>query len=165
MDILIEHLGQGLFLILMLSLPSVLTAAGVGLIIGILQAVTQVQEQTLSAAPKIVFVFLIVIFGGGVMMTLLTNYFRSGVNLAFNEIPQGGVRLMEPAYRTEGQRRAHEFFMQQTGQNPSTSISGFKNTTDFSGSRQKATATVQFNSSDESKPQPSVSEDMYLNND
>ena len=37
-----------------------LVAAGIGLVVGILQAVTQVQEQTIAAAPKILGVFLVI---------------------------------------------------------------------------------------------------------
>lgn len=91
-----EHLGKGMYLILLLSLPAVLLAAGIGLIVGILQAVTQVQEQTISAAPKILLVFLLVIFGGGLMMTLLTNYVRESATLAFEEIPHAERMLMPP---------------------------------------------------------------------
>ncbi|MBX2861313.1 MAG: flagellar biosynthetic protein FliQ [Vampirovibrio sp.] len=111
MDILIEHLGQGLALILMLSLPAVLTAASVGLIVGIIQAVTQVQEQTISAAPKIVLVFLLIIMGGGLMMNMLTNYLRQAVHLAFNEIPQDAPRVLPP--KLDGSNRKK--FFQNTG--------------------------------------------------
>ena len=48
-----DHVGKGMFLVLMLSMPAVFIAAGVGLVIGILQAVTQVQEMTLTFVPKV----------------------------------------------------------------------------------------------------------------
>lgn len=100
MEHLLQHTQNGLILSLLLSLPVVLTAAGVGLIVGILQAVTQVQEQTIAAAPKITLVFLVIILGGGLMLEMMVNYLRESATLAFNEIPtMGEARIMEPAPR------------------------------------------------------------------
>ena len=53
MEILLEYLAKGFLIMLAISMPCVLVAAGIGLVVGILQAVTQVQEQTIAAAPKI----------------------------------------------------------------------------------------------------------------
>ncbi len=47
---------QALILSLLLSLPVVLVASGVGLLFSIFQALTQIQDQTLSFAIKLVFV-------------------------------------------------------------------------------------------------------------
>lgn len=44
--------------------PAVAAAMTVGLIIALLQALTQVQEMTLTFVPKIVAVFLVVSIGG-----------------------------------------------------------------------------------------------------
>ena len=49
LDIVREALG----LVLMLALPILASALIIGLAVSILQAVTQVQEQTLSFVPKI----------------------------------------------------------------------------------------------------------------
>ena len=49
---------------LTISMPAVLTAASIGLVVGILQAVTQVQEQTIAAAPKVLGVFLVIMIMG-----------------------------------------------------------------------------------------------------
>ena len=54
MELLTEYLAKGFMTMLSISLPCVLVAASVGLVVGILQAVTQVQEQTIAAAPKII---------------------------------------------------------------------------------------------------------------
>lgn len=114
MELMMQHMGHGLMLSLMLSLPAVLVAAGIGLVVGILQAVTQVQEQTIAAAPKILGVFLILLLGGGLMMTLLENYMRESVQIAFNEIPQDGQFILPPKKaQTPGQLRAREFFQLQ----------------------------------------------------
>jgi flagellar biosynthesis protein FliQ len=94
-------------------LPAVLTAAAIGLVIGILQAVTQVQEQTIAAAPKILLVTLLVIFGGGVMLTMLTNYLREAAVIAFTEVPAAGNYVLPPKPRTPGQVRVQQFFKAQ----------------------------------------------------
>lgn len=53
MEMLTEYLAKGFMVMLSISMPCVLTAAAIGLVVGIIQAVTQVQEQTIAAAPKI----------------------------------------------------------------------------------------------------------------
>lgn len=88
METLVEFLGKGFMVMLMISLPCVLMAALVGLIVGILQAVTQVQEQTIAAAPKIILVFLTIVVLGGYFIKILTNYIYEGTNIAFNVIPR-----------------------------------------------------------------------------
>jgi flagellar biosynthetic protein FliQ len=114
MELMLEHLGHGLMLSLLLSMPCVLTAAGIGLVVGILQAVTQVQEQTIAAAPKILGVFLLILLGGGFMLNSLTDYVRESFQIAFNEIPQDGVFILPPkASRSAGQMRARAFFQEQ----------------------------------------------------
>lgn len=111
MELLIEQLKHGLIITLILSLPAVLTAAALGLVIGILQAVTQVQEQTIAAAPKIIGVFAIIILGGGMMMDVLSDYIREAFQVAFNEIPQDGIFVLPPeTHQTAAQQRARAFF-------------------------------------------------------
>ena len=100
MEIFLEHVGKGFISMLIISMPCVLVAAGIGLVVGILQAVTQVQEQTIAAAPKIVGVFLVLMLMGNVFMTMLTNYFYESVNLAFNVIPQQESFILPPGGRT-----------------------------------------------------------------
>lgn len=90
MDLLMEHAGKGFIIMLLISMPVVLTAAGIGLVVGILQAVTQIQEQTISAAPKIVGVFLVLMVLGGFFLNMLEEYIESAANLAFEEIPKDG---------------------------------------------------------------------------
>lgn len=49
---------QALWLVLMLSAPPVLVAALVGLVVAIIQAATQIQEQTFQFALKLVAIVL-----------------------------------------------------------------------------------------------------------
>ena len=60
MELMMEHLANGFLVMLLITMPLVLTAAAIGLVVGILQAVTSVQEQTIAAAPKIFLVFLVI---------------------------------------------------------------------------------------------------------
>ncbi len=48
---------EALFLVLVVSAPPVLMSLLVGFIISLFQATTQIQEQTLTFAPKVVIVF------------------------------------------------------------------------------------------------------------
>jgi flagellar biosynthesis protein FliQ len=49
---------ESIMLLLVISAPVLLVGMGVGLLISVIQAVTQVQEQTLSFVPKIVAMLL-----------------------------------------------------------------------------------------------------------
>jgi flagellar biosynthesis protein FliQ len=48
---------EALFLVLIASAPPVIMSLVVGFIISVFQATTQIQEQTLSFAPKVIVVF------------------------------------------------------------------------------------------------------------
>jgi flagellar biosynthetic protein FliQ len=97
MELLMAHIQKGIILSLVLSLPPILAAAAVGLVIGILQAVTQVQEQTITTVPKMILVFAMLILGGGTMMELMHQFVRESSQVAFQSIPnEGGKRLMPP---------------------------------------------------------------------
>ncbi len=98
MELLIEYMARGFVIMLLISMPCVLVAAGIGLVVGILQAVTQVQEQTIAAAPKILGVFLVIIIGGIGFVRLLTNFFTEGVSVAFNVVPKADSYVLPSDY-------------------------------------------------------------------
>ena len=98
MELLLEYLARGFMTMLGISMPCVLVAAGIGLVVGILQAVTQVQEQTIAAAPKILGVFLVIIIGGVGFIKLLTNLFTDGMALAFNVVPRSAEYVLPSDY-------------------------------------------------------------------
>ncbi|MGY0215958.1 type III secretion system export apparatus subunit SctS [Endozoicomonadaceae bacterium StTr2] len=50
--------GHALLLVLILSMPPIIAAAGVGLLVSLLQALTQIQEQTLPFAFKLIAVII-----------------------------------------------------------------------------------------------------------
>ena len=98
MEILLEFMGKGLVVMLMISLPCVLTAAAIGLVVGILQAVTQVQEQTIAAAPKILAVFLVIMIFGVGYVRMLTELIREADMIAFNVIPKNETYALPADY-------------------------------------------------------------------
>lgn len=98
MEVLVEFFAKGMITMLMIAMPCVLTAATIGLIVGILQAVTQVQEQTIAAAPKIFSVFLVIIILGMGYLKLLTNLFNEGANIAFQVVPKTDDYVLEANY-------------------------------------------------------------------
>lgn len=98
MEILTEYLSKGFMTMLAISMPCVLTAAAIGLVVGILQAVTQVQEQTIAAAPKIFAVFFVIIVGGLGFIKLLTNLFQEGSALAFNGVTKNQNYVLSADY-------------------------------------------------------------------
>lgn len=98
MEMLTEYLAKGFMTMLTISMPCVLVAAAIGLVVGIIQAVTQVQEQTISAAPKIFAVFLVIIIGGMGFIKLLTNLFQEGAVLAFNGVSKNANYVLPADY-------------------------------------------------------------------
>lgn len=98
MEMLMEYMARGFLVMLTISMPCVLVAAGIGLVVGVLQAVTQVQEQTIAAAPKILGVFLVIIIGGVGFTRLLTNLFQEGAVLAFTAVPQSENFVLDSNY-------------------------------------------------------------------
>ena len=61
---------------LMLSAPLLLTALAVGLIVGIFQAATQINEMTLSFIPKLLAMAATLVIAGPWMLKLLVGYTR-----------------------------------------------------------------------------------------
>lgn len=73
-EMVIQLAGEAIYTILKASLPLMLTALGVGLLIGILQATTQIQEQTLVFIPKIIAVFVSALFFGPWILNTIVDF-------------------------------------------------------------------------------------------
>ena len=67
---------QALELVLWLSAPPVLAAAIVGLIVSVLQAATQIQEQTVGLVPKLIAVYVALAVAGGWLLAQLLAFTR-----------------------------------------------------------------------------------------
>lgn len=80
-QIVIDIMGEGFKVGLMLALPVMLAALVVGVLVSIVQAITSVQEQTMVFVPKIiaVIVTLIVLFSwmASKVMVFTTQLFES----------------------------------------------------------------------------------------
>ncbi len=57
--------------------PILLTAIVVGVVIGLLQSVTQIQEPTLSFVPKFAAIGLVIIVSGPWMLQEIVSYTRA----------------------------------------------------------------------------------------
>ncbi len=74
MDAFSQVATQGLWLILILSLLPLLASLIVGLMISLFQALTQIQEQTLTFVPKIIATILVIMLTFAGMMEYLTEF-------------------------------------------------------------------------------------------
>jgi flagellar biosynthesis protein FliQ len=68
---------SSIYVILLVLAPILGIALAVGLIVSIFQAITQIQEQTLAFTPKIIAVFVSLLFFGPWMLTHLVDFTRS----------------------------------------------------------------------------------------
>jgi flagellar biosynthesis protein FliQ len=68
---------QALEMTLMLAAPLLITALAVGLIVGIFQAATQINEMTLSFIPKLLAMAAVLALTGPWMLRHLVEYSRS----------------------------------------------------------------------------------------
>ena len=67
---------EALTLLLMISLPVLLTVLAVGLVVSIFQAVTQINENTLSFVPKLVAAVLVFAVAGPWMLSTAVDFIR-----------------------------------------------------------------------------------------
>jgi flagellar biosynthesis protein FliQ len=73
----IDFARQSIWVLLQIAAPAMVTALVVGLAIGLLQALTQIQEMTLVFVPKIIAIFLVLLislpFAGAAMSGLMND--------------------------------------------------------------------------------------------
>ena len=67
---------RALEITLLLSAPLLLTALLVGLLVGIFQAATQINETTLSFIPKLLGMAAVTVIAGPWMLKVLVSYTR-----------------------------------------------------------------------------------------
>lgn len=82
-DTVIKLAEQSVYTVILLAAPLLLVALGVGLLVSIFQAMTQIQEQTLSFIPKILAVFISLVLFGPWMLTTIVDFTRN----LFRELP------------------------------------------------------------------------------
>ena len=72
--IVIKILREALLITLVVAAPVLGVGMFVGLIVSIIQTTTSIQEQTLTFVPKIIAIFMAIIFFGPWMIHMLVNY-------------------------------------------------------------------------------------------
>ena len=82
---LVTYVKQALLLVLWLSLPPVLVASIVGLVVAFAQAVTQVQDQTIAFGVKLLAAMLAIaltsVWLGGELLSFANQLFGSIQNI------------------------------------------------------------------------------------
>ena len=73
-DVVISLAMDAMQLAMKVALPLLLVGLVVGLLVSIFQAVTQIQEQTLSFIPKIVAIAVVIVVAGPWMLGQLLGY-------------------------------------------------------------------------------------------
>ncbi len=85
-EAVIRVLREGILLIVLVSAPLMLVSLLVGLVVSLLQATTQVQEQTLSFVPKLLAIFVTLAIMGPWMLEQTVQF----ANALFSAIAEIG---------------------------------------------------------------------------
>jgi flagellar biosynthetic protein FliQ len=70
----LDLLKETLMLILLLSSPVLIVAMGVGLLVSLIQSVTQIQESTLTFVPKILASMVILVVASPWMLSVFMDH-------------------------------------------------------------------------------------------
>lgn len=73
-DIALQQITEAMVLVMVLSMPPILVASVVGIGISLLQALTQVQEQTVSFAIKLIAVAATIAAMAGLLGSEMVNF-------------------------------------------------------------------------------------------
>jgi flagellar biosynthetic protein FliQ len=76
----IEHLRMAYWAMLVTAGPVLAAALAAGLVIGVLQAATSINETTLSFVPKLVVVLATLALASGFMLATMTDFFLSVID-------------------------------------------------------------------------------------
>ncbi len=80
----IEIVLQALILVAKVAGPILATSLAIGLLISLIQSVTQVQEMTLVFVPKMIAVSLVLVFAGHWMLNQIVGF----TDQLFNMVPR-----------------------------------------------------------------------------
>jgi len=83
----VQYLSNAFWQIVMTAGPILAIALGIGLLIGLIQAATSIQEMTLSFVPKLFIVLAAMALLAPYTLNTLTEYFR----FIFEEIAMKGL--------------------------------------------------------------------------
>jgi len=79
----VELAREALWMTMLISAPLLAVGLAIGLLVGIFQAATSINEQTLSFIPKVLAVGLTMAIAGGWMINTLVDYTKN----VFTRIP------------------------------------------------------------------------------
>jgi len=106
----VEVIRSGIFYILIVSAPALITGLVVGLVVSIVQATTSIQEQTLTFVPKIAAILLSVFVMGPWMIRMLVQFAQN----MFAQIPamvafiSFGIVFLDERAGTPDQIKPHQ---------------------------------------------------------
>ncbi len=80
-QLVVRVIREGLLMVIILSLGPIMVSMLVGLMVALFQALTQIQEQTLTFVPKILAVFLTLALLGPWMISQMVKFADSVFNL------------------------------------------------------------------------------------
>jgi flagellar biosynthetic protein FliQ len=86
-EIVLEIFTGAIWLAFKLAAPMLLTAMTIGLVIAIFQAATQINEQTMTFAPKLIGMTIAILAFGPWMISELTDY----LHMTFARIAEIGL--------------------------------------------------------------------------
>lgn len=82
-SVAVQQITESMLLVMLLSMPPIVVASVVGIVVSLLQALTQVQEQTLSFAIKLIAVALTIALMAGFLGSTMLTYTEK----LFDEFP------------------------------------------------------------------------------
>ena len=72
--LVLNAVREGLVLVLLLSAPPLIASMVTGFVVGLFQAATQIQDQTLAFVPKLVVVLVVLVAMGPVLGSSLVRF-------------------------------------------------------------------------------------------
>ena len=73
-SLVLNAIREGLLLVLLLSAPPLIASMVTGFVVGLFQAATQIQDQTLAFVPKLVVVLIVLVAMGPVLGSSLVRF-------------------------------------------------------------------------------------------
>ena len=73
-ELIIDIGREAIWVASLLAAPLLLSALAIGLLVGMVQAATQIQEMTLTFIPKLIVLALALMIAGSWMLGLITEY-------------------------------------------------------------------------------------------
>lgn len=77
---------QGLEILFLIAAPVLLAVLGIGLIVSVFQAATQLNEPTLSFVPKLIVAVVALLIAGPWMVSILVEYLQRTITSIPNAI-------------------------------------------------------------------------------